>query len=621
MWTKTLNKNSMLLISAISCLIILLLITTVASRSHIDNRVIENVQYFVDKSNQHDFLNIHTLPQDVWNNVQHSASSLGMSTDNHWFKFTLADMPLNRSWLLEIDYSLLDKIDIWFMQDQQILRHDQLGDSLPHDNRPIISENFISQVPATDGTLSVLVKVKTAGAVKVPFNLWLKNDYIAAASQDSIFMGVFFGLMLALALGTFLFFIASGTTNFLIYSGYVIFLSLLLASMHGIGYRYLWPNWPWLQHHSLPVLANLTCCLSVLFCDRLLNVKAYSLWLSRALKLFTGVFLCSAVLSLFTPLQMMISIILVTFSVSTLLVLLVSINFWTKGAEASSLFALVWIILFVSGMITSLDSLAILRLNLPLDFIFMFGAILQSLLLVMLLVSCEYQKSLNDASFSSMVEGAMGQDAQQEKLALQETLNEELEYKVQERTLELQIALRELSDTNRELEEKNTLDALTGIRNRYYFDKKYQAEVRRSRRERTELAIVMIDIDHFKSINDQYGHLVGDQCIIFVAKTIQKAFHRPSDDVCRFGGEEFSVILPNTELSGATALVEGLRKEIAEAVIEFDGGQLQLTVSAGVASAVMRIEHPENIILATADQQLYKAKDSGRNNIKSITLS
>ena len=101
-----------------------------------------------------------------------------------------------------------------------------------------------------------------------------------------------------------------------------------------------------------------------------------------------------------------------------------------------------------------------------------------------------------------MVKERMARQAQDEMLKVKEEAQDELEYKVQERTLELEIALRELSETNRELEKKNTTDALTDIRNRHYFDKKYLAEVRRSRREQTELTVAMIDVDHFKSIND-----------------------------------------------------------------------------------------------------------------------
>jgi diguanylate cyclase (GGDEF)-like protein len=205
---------------------------------------------------------------------------------------------------------------------------------------------------------------------------------------------------------------------------------------------------------------------------------------------------------------------------------------------------------------------------------------------------------------------------QEKTLDLQKSAKLELEYSVQERTLELQIALRELSETNRELEEKNTLDALTGIRNRRYFDKKYTAEVRRSRRERTEFSVVMIDIDHFKRVNDEYGHLVGDECIKFVANTLQNALKRPSDDVCRYGGEEFALILPSTDLEGAHCLVEQLRRDIQDRPVVAAGQTVTLSISAGIASAIVDPTQAEDALLAFADQQLYLAKNTGRNRVQ-----
>ncbi len=132
--------------------------------------------------------------------------------------------------------------------------------------------------------------------------------------------------------------------------------------------------------------------------------------------------------------------------------------------------------------------------------------------------------------------------AKQALIELQQSTQDELEYKVGERTLELEIALRELSEANRELEKLNTIDPLTGIRNRRHFDKRLQAEGRRSRREQTPLALAMVDIDHFKSVNDQHGHSAGDACIQHVATILQQQLKRLSDDVCRYGGEEFGLI-------------------------------------------------------------------------------
>jgi diguanylate cyclase (GGDEF)-like protein len=191
---------------------------------------------------------------------------------------------------------------------------------------------------------------------------------------------------------------------------------------------------------------------------------------------------------------------------------------------------------------------------------------------------------------------------------------------VQERTLELEIALRELSDANRELEKLNTIDPLTGIRNRRHFNKRLQAEGRRSRREQTPLALAMIDIDHFKQINDQYGHSVGDTCIRHVAQTLQSLLKRPSDDVCRYGGEEFAIILPNTETEGAGQLVESIRQQLAETPCIIDNESISLTLSGGVASAIISHEDAETELLKLADERLYAAKQAGRNRVVATSV-
>jgi diguanylate cyclase (GGDEF)-like protein len=275
-------------------------------------------------------------------------------------------------------------------------------------------------------------------------------------------------------------------------------------------------------------------------------------------------------------------------------------------------------ILFISACVISVDTLNVIDLNLSSNYTLMLNMSVETILLGLILgISHHQQRQVYlDTQAELLNKERQAQHNQIDMLALQENTTEELEYKVQERTLELEIALRELSETNRELQEKNTIDALTGIRNRSYFNKKYQAEVRKSRRERTQLSVVMIDIDHFKSVNDQYGHLIGDECIKAVARTFKNALKRPSDNVCRYGGEEFVLILPSTDLKGALILVEQLRVKIEKTNIHTDDVTINITISAGIGTAIADITQPEDNILALADKQLYAAKNAGRNNVQ-----
>jgi diguanylate cyclase (GGDEF)-like protein len=151
--------------------------------------------------------------------------------------------------------------------------------------------------------------------------------------------------------------------------------------------------------------------------------------------------------------------------------------------------------------------------------------------------------------------------------------------------------------------------------NRRYFDKRLLGESRRSRRERRALSLAMLDIDYFKKINDSYGHLAGDECLKVFASILQEQVKRPADIVCRYGGEEFVVILPATELDGASVLMEKVRLAVQESVTKFEGNNIQMTVSIGLTSSISESDEAPELLLAHADKLLYKAKEGGRNQV------
>lgn len=197
---------------------------------------------------------------------------------------------------------------------------------------------------------------------------------------------------------------------------------------------------------------------------------------------------------------------------------------------------------------------------------------------------------------------------------------DELESKVQERTFELNIALQELEEANKELQEKNTIDELTGLYNRRFYDQKILAEHRRSRRNLTPLSLVIIDIDHFKKVNDNYGHLAGDECLVAVAACLKQCLRRSADIMFRYGGEEFCAILPETDSKGAFALAEELRESVAACKVSYGGVVINLTISCGTSTYLQQKDIQPAHLFAAADQALYQAKNSGRNQVKQQDL-
>lgn len=180
---------------------------------------------------------------------------------------------------------------------------------------------------------------------------------------------------------------------------------------------------------------------------------------------------------------------------------------------------------------------------------------------------------------------------------------------------------RELEDLTEELRELSNVDGLTSLGNRRWFDERIANEWLRGRREGASLALLMADIDFFKRYNDSMGHLEGDNCLKQVARTIRDAARRPADFAARFGGEEFVLLMPHTDLEGAKHVAEGIMQKLAELAIKHPDSDIgpHVTLSIGVATAHPDMGLDQQTLVAAADKALYRAKNSGRNRVETET--
>jgi len=156
------------------------------------------------------------------------------------------------------------------------------------------------------------------------------------------------------------------------------------------------------------------------------------------------------------------------------------------------------------------------------------------------------------------------------------------------------------------------MDGLTSVHNKRYLMEQLEREHSRATRHRRPLTMVMLDIDHFKEVNDIFGHLAGDQVLKEVAQ-LAKSRLRPDDVIARYGGEEFALVLPETKLDGGILIADQLRKMIADEVFAFEDEEIQVTVSCGVSE--LAAEWRCYDFLKDADRNLYEAKRSGRNRV------
>jgi diguanylate cyclase (GGDEF)-like protein len=188
-------------------------------------------------------------------------------------------------------------------------------------------------------------------------------------------------------------------------------------------------------------------------------------------------------------------------------------------------------------------------------------------------------------------------------------LNENLEILVRRRTEQLQEVNNQLKEEKRALKIISMTDKLTGLHNRIKLEETFEYEKRQAKRYKTELSIVMMDLDYFKAVNDTYGHNAGDIFLKAIAMSLKKIF-RETDVIGRWGGEEFLVLLPKTDIKDAYVIVERLRKQIEDENFETIGKK---TASFGVTK--LHEDDTLDVAIGRADRALYYAKENGRNQV------
>ncbi|MEN9567547.1 MAG: hypothetical protein RLZZ69_2743 [Cyanobacteriota bacterium] len=191
------------------------------------------------------------------------------------------------------------------------------------------------------------------------------------------------------------------------------------------------------------------------------------------------------------------------------------------------------------------------------------------------------------------------------------TKNQQLEQEIKAR----KAAEAKLLKVNQQLSKLATLDGLTSIANRYYFDNFLTREWQLAKREQFSLAVILLDIDYFKLYNDRFGHQQGDTCLQQVAQALLKAVKRPTDLVARYGGEEFAVVLPRTSANNALKVAERIRQQIKTLSLTHPDSLVgdYVSLSIGVSAVIPCSKYTKKQLLVTADRALYQAKKQGRD--------
>ncbi|MCC5857298.1 MAG: diguanylate cyclase [Ectothiorhodospiraceae bacterium] len=550
-----------------------------------------------------------------------------------WLRAALDGHDHRPDMLLVVGDARLEAVTAYWASDGGEFRHLGIGDLTPVSARPVPHRKLIFPLRTEGrGELLLLVEIR-AGSLAIPsMELWDPQAFWISDARELLQLGLFLGLLLTVAAYSLFSLALLRESSHLYYGLFLLAGALAMLAWTGLGYQFLWPESAWLQQRGVELFLLAGLVSACLFVIRLFDLSSRTpgqFVLLHALAALT--LLTLLITPLLAPRELTIATLLLALltAVSTLLV---GVLHWRAGVVAARHFTIANAFA-LAGILAMLFPHRLLQ-PLPLnpDGALMLGAVggiaLWSLALIHRMTgeresrrqaereALEAERLMRDARERALAHEREAREAQQHALRLKSEANRNLERQVKARTRELEEVLKELSSANAQLETASITDGLTGVYNRRHFDQTLVREWHRAQRQQSPLSVVMLDLDHFKPINDEYGHQVGDLCLQEIGRTLKQTVTRAGDVAARYGGEEFAVILPNTPARGALTIAEEIRRRIAGIVpADPSAASVRMTASLGVATAEPDFQgRPEDLVYA-ADAAVYRAKTLGRNRV------
>ena len=531
------------------------------------------------------------------------------------------DKQSSDGYLVEIAYPVLDFIDLYIFQNGKMKKAYHTGDRLPFNTRSLEHRNFLFPLPLlqTDIPVDIYVRAQTAGAMQLPFFIWEQQVFWEQDQFQLMAHTFFFAILITLALYNFMLFVSLRDNAYLLYVLYIISLTISQMGLRGMNYQLLVPDHPIINERMLLTSIGVAIIFAGLFARKFMALPRTSPILNKIMLFIVTLAVIQAIGGIFMPysLNVKMGILLTAISCPTLLI--VGLIQWLKGYKIARFFTLAWAVYLIGQFAITLSKFGLIPRTTWIEHGPEIGAGLEVILLSFALADRmnEERRKRHLAQENALLHERSAREAQEHSLTIQNQANEELESRVNARTLELSETLEELSEVNEKLHALSTLDGLTKVGNRRAFDNVLEREWRRCMRDQVELSLLLLDADHFKQINDQYGHQTGDECLKRIAAILGESVKRPADGVARYGGEEFAVVLPNTSEQGAIIIAERIRSSIETDILTFEGQNIVLTISIGLASSKPNASQSFNqtSLIEKADKALYLAKKEGRNRV------
>ena len=583
----------------------------------------EHIQYLVQNE---DSMGDRILGGDEslpWLSPHKPSINLGKFKKPVWVRFEVKNESnhlIERT--LEIQWVHLAKLNMYQLnKDGDVLAQYKAGLTYdPHEHYQHSDKILFPIRLDANQTSHILLKIETSFIVFLPMQIIPENLREKEEFLKYVVYSVAFGILLAMALYNGSLFVFTRDSTYFYYSIYVLAIILYSLGVSGIGVRFVWPESYWLRMNGYALSVYLSFLCAAIYVLKFLEIKSYGGWVYYTTLGIIGVW-CVIIADLIVG-PYLRSITELISLITCLLALFISIYLWFKGNISARYFTIAWSFLIFSTVVMILMLEGVIAQSFLTQYGQMSGFVMEVLMLSFAMAERinrereTREKAQADALHLQVVIGKEREDklaAQENLLSMQQQINSTLEQRVKQRTLELERTLSSLESANKELAKLSTTDPLTKVHNRRYFDDALQKEIQRSQRTGQPLALVLVDIDHFKQFNDCYGHLVGDDCLKLVASVIKNQVTRSSDIVARYGGEEFAIIFVGATEEQGMELAESVRSAIANLRFICRGERIPVSASFGVVGKVATIDCTPDTYIEAADKALYQAKRLGRN--------
>jgi diguanylate cyclase (GGDEF)-like protein len=537
-------------------------------------------------------------------------ANFGLTRSAYWLRVTLQRLPeAPTRWLLEVGQPTTDRIELFMPRADGGFDRLLAGDLLPFADRPVAhrSQLFPLVLPAAEPR-TLYLRVASEGIMSVPVRLWQadalwQRDLLAYSA-----LSLYFGVLIGLLLYNLLLYLSLRDRLYLIYVAFVATMAIGQAGLTGFGGQFLWPQLTWWANIAPVAGMSATGFFAVLFARGFLSTPSKLPRLDKALitlaALFTLCFLAALLLSYWIAATLLNGVAIV-FSVSVVAVGAYSLH---EGHPGARFFLLAWTILLLSAGVASLHNLGALPSTPLTVHSLLIGSALEMLLLSFALAD-RINVSRRDKE-AAQAAALLSEQSRVEALRQAERL---LETRVAQRTRQLEEANARLKKHEQLLEYQAHHDTLTGLVNRKLLNDRLAMALTRAERSETRFALLVIDLDDFKLINDRHGHAAGDAVLAIVARRLEAAV-RASDTTARIGGDEFVLILDAPGSDGDIAeIIEKIARTVAAPIALPSGERGRVGVSIGLAIYPAHGDSPEQLF-NHADQAMYRSKAGHHGN-------